>query len=718
MARSTGSIGLALRHQLWPAGAVVLTAASYVIGPVQQAAPGLLTRIIAAGLGVTLGAAAVAVFRTEGWGQKAKAVLVGLLGVGMWLGYLVEPKIRSTMRAIGVAIALSLVVFVGANLWFNLSRSHWRVFGAVSGGVVMAGLTGMLVGNRILAMGSTSWLVPVLGGLAGAGFGVLLASLTSPRARVIGGMVGGAVLGGVILIFLRPQAYPAIRSVDISSWPAGLAVAGAAISGLRRRRWWPGAVGGAAVGVFVAVWLASVRFGGAMADAVVGTVGVGGLAGLRLGANPAADYRRRIGLEQNARAAIFLAPALLFILVTLLVPTIRTIYLSFLDDRSKNPVGLKNYIEVFTDRSAVDLSGWADIFTSRLFVGGVLLLLLGAIAGVVAGRRVGGRFEGNGASVGPVLVGIFLLAFAVFSNLRGTVFNNLWWVFTVTVLATSLGLAIAVLADRAAWENVAKAIIFVPMAISFVGASIIWRFVYIARPVQKDQTGILNALWVWLGRTSTSQNGRLGLLVVFGAVLAGCIFLALRARRAGAGGVLFGSGASAALSLFLIYRVLGPGLGGIAHTVGDKTYGETIIFTQEAPFNNVWLMVVLIWIQTGFTMVIFSAAIKAVPADMIEASRVDGASESQTFWRVIMPQITPTVGVVTTTLVVLVMKVFDVVKVITNGNFGTQVIANLMWIRGFSQFDIGLGSTLAVVLFLSVLPVMIINIRRMQKEAR
>jgi alpha-glucoside transport system permease protein len=133
--------------------------------------------------------------------------------------------------------------------------------------------------------------------------------------------------------------------------------------------------------------------------------------------------------------------------------------------------------------------------------------------------------------------------------------------------------------------------------------------------------------------------------------------------------------------------------------------------------NNVWLMVVLIWIQTGFSMVIFSAAIKGVPTDLIEAAKVDGATESQTFWRVIIPQIATTIGVVVTTLIVLVMKVFDIVKVMTNGNFDTQVLANEMWQRAFTEFNFGLGAAVAIVLFVSVLPVMYINIRRMQKAA-
>ena len=128
-------------------------------------------------------------------------------------------------------------------------------------------------------------------------------------------------------------------------------------------------------------------------------------------------------------------------------------------------------------------------------------------------------------------------------------------------------------------------------------------------------------------------------------------------------------------------------------------------------------MIPFIWIYTGFAMVIFSAAIKGVPADLLEAGRVDGATESQSFWRIVLPQISPTIGVVITTIIVVVMKVFDIVKVMTNGNFGTQVLANEMWNRAFLDGNFGVGSAVAVILFLSVLPVMYFNIRRMQKEA-
>ena len=312
----------------------------------------------------------------------------------------------------------------------------------------------------------------------------------------------------------------------------------------------------------------------------------------------------------------------------------------------------------------------------------------------------------------PIYVGFFLLACAVLSTVRGTIFNNIWWVVVVTTLSTAFGLGVAVLADRSKGENVAKSLIFLPMAISFVGAGIIWRFMYIARPPTDTQTGVMNAIWVWLGSVSSSTTGKIVAVVVLGIVAVAMALLAQRAmkdKRGATAGVAIGF---LLLMIYFIYRFLGPGLGG-ATADGAK---ETIIFFEDRPFNNVWLMVILIWIQTGFAMVILSSAIKAVPTELTEAAKIDGASESQIFWRVTMPQIAPTIGVVITTLIVTVMKVFDIVKVTTNGIADTQVIANQMFEAGFSDRNLGLGSSLATILFISVLPIMYVNVRRMQSQ--
>ncbi|MEL6893208.1 MAG: sugar ABC transporter permease, partial [Actinomycetota bacterium] len=173
------------------------------------------------------------------------------------------------------------------------------------------------------------------------------------------------------------------------------------------------------------------------------------------------------------------------------------------------------------------------------------------------------------------------------------------------------------------------------------------------------------------------------------------------------------------LGWFLLryWALIGGGVGGQRTNDAGEVIPAPINFIQEQPYNNVFLMVVLIWIQTGFAMVILSAAIKAVPDEIIEAASVDGATPAQIFWRVTLPQIAPTIGVVVTTIIVLVMKVYDIVKVMTNSNFGTQVLANDMFQEAFQFQNAGRGSALAMLIFVSVLPIMYSNIRRMQQEA-
>jgi alpha-glucoside transport system permease protein len=253
------------------------------------------------------------------------------------------------------------------------------------------------------------------------------------------------------------------------------------------------------------------------------------------------------------------------------------------------------------------------------------------------------------------------------------------------------------------------------MAISFVGAGIIWRFMYIARPPQKPQTGVFNAVWVGLGKLAPGTVGQAVGLIILAALTAGMAGICLFGIRRRQSAIAIGAALSALPVLYLAYRLVGPGLGGVEVGPLGQPIGKPILFVQEGPFNNVWLMVVLIWIQTGFAMVILSAAIKAVPGDLIDAARIDGADERQVFYRVTLPTIVPTVIVIVTTLIVLVMKVFDIVRVMTNGNFGTQVIANEMWQRTFTEFNLGLGSALAAVLFLGVVPAMALNVRRMQR---
>ena len=222
--------------------------------------------------------------------------------------------------------------------------------------------------------------------------------------------------------------------------------------------------------------------------------------------------------------------------------------------------------------------------------------------------------------------------------------NNALWVVILTTFTVSFGLIFAVLLDRVRYEKVIKSIIFIPMAVSMVGASVIWKFVYAFRPAGAAQVGLLNAI-----------------VTAFG--------------------------------------------------------GKPIGWLIERPWiNNLCLISVGIWIWTGFCMVILSAAYKSIPKELLEAARIDGASEWQVFWKVILPLLKPTVAVVTTTMVVFVLKIFDIVYVMTNGNFSTEVIANRMYKEMFSFFRYGRASAIAVILLLLIIPVMLFNIRRFREQ--
>ncbi|GAB3336380.1 sugar ABC transporter permease [Micromonospora halotolerans] len=220
--------------------------------------------------------------------------------------------------------------------------------------------------------------------------------------------------------------------------------------------------------------------------------------------------------------------------------------------------------------------------------------------------------------------------------------NSLIWVLLVPLVATAFGLIYAVLVDKARFESVAKSLIFLPMAISFVGAAIIWKFVYAYRG-DGDQIGLLNQIVVSLG-------------------------------------------------------------------------GEPKQWLLESPLNTFLLIVIMIWIQAGFAMVVLSAAIKAIPADIVEAARLDGVSPWQMFWQITMPSIRPAVIVVVVTLSIATLKVFDIVRTATNGNYDTSVIANEMYNQAFRYGEPGQGSALAVVLFVLVIPIVIYQIRNLRQQ--
>ncbi len=222
--------------------------------------------------------------------------------------------------------------------------------------------------------------------------------------------------------------------------------------------------------------------------------------------------------------------------------------------------------------------------------------------------------------------------------------NNVLWLVLFTALTVSLGLVFAVLLDRVRYEAVAKSIIFLPMAISFVGAGVIWKFMYAFRPASAAQIGLLN-----------------GVLKSF-------------------------------------------------------TNLDPVGWLVNRTTNNFALIVVGIWIWTGFCMVILSAAYKGIPRELIEAARVDGANEWQVFWRMTLPMMKPTIAVVATTMVINVLKVFDIVYVMTNGALGTEVVANRMYKEMFHFRSFGRASAIAVILLLAIIPVMLVNIRRFREQ--
>lgn len=307
--------------------------------------------------------------------------------------------------------------------------------------------------------------------------------------------------------------------------------------------------------------------------------GVGGVALLYLVSNWVVEQLPG-GWTQRLQPFVFVGPALAILGWFLAIPTVRTLYLSFMDANSFNFVGIANYIYAFTDR-------------------------------------------------------VMLEAFR----------NNLLWMIFGTSLSVGFGLLIAVLADRSRYESAYKAIIFMPMAISFVGAGVIWKFIYSFKGSGSgiQEIGLLNAIVLALG-------------------------------------------------------------------------GSAEPWLQLPPWNNFFLIVIMVWLQTGYAMVILSSAIKGVPAELVEAARIDGASEIQAFFQIIIPYIQGTLITVSTTILIFSLKLFDIVRVMTGGNNGTNVIANEFYLERFTYGDAGRASAIAMILLIAVIPVMIYNLRQFRES--
>jgi len=284
--------------------------------------------------------------------------------------------------------------------------------------------------------------------------------------------------------------------------------------------------------------------------------------------------------QGRIRPWFWIAPALAFLIVFLIYPTINTLALSFQDKVSRNFVGLDNYVWFFGDSGTLEA-------------------------------------------------------------LR----NSVLWVIFMTAGVVALGLLVAILVDRVRYESVAKTAIFIPLAISFVAAAIIWQFMYQYRPPGTEQVGTVNAAVGLVG--------------------------------------------------------LGP-----------------LDWIRERDFliDNFALIFIGVWMWTGFAMVILSAGLKSISVELLEAARVDGANEWQVFRGIILPLLTPTIFVVGTTIVITALKSFDIVYVLTNGAFGTDVIARKMVFEMFTTQHFGRASAVAVVLLVAIIPFMAVNIRRFREQ--
>lgn len=273
----------------------------------------------------------------------------------------------------------------------------------------------------------------------------------------------------------------------------------------------------------------------------------------------------------------FLTPAALLVVVGLIIPTIQTLFQSFMNSRGTEFVGMDNFVWIFSQPQ----------------------------------------------------------------NVR-VIINTIIWVLIAPAVSTAAGLAYAYFIDKTRGERVYKILVFLPMAISFVGASVIWRFMYTARPADAEQIGFLNQVLVWFG-------------------------------------------------------------------------GQPVNFLAAEPWNTLFLIVVLIWIQTGFAMVILSAAIKGVPTEQIEAAELDGTNGWQKFINVIVPGIRPALIVVLTTISIASLKVFDIVRTMTAGANNTSVIANEMYTQ-FRSFEAGRSAAFAVILLVLVMPIVIYNAVQLKKQ--
>ena len=300
--------------------------------------------------------------------------------------------------------------------------------------------------------------------------------------------------------------------------------------------------------------------------------------------------------------------------------------------------------------------------------------------------------------------------------------NNMLWLIVVPAASTAMGLLVAQLTDRISWGALAKSLIFMPMAISFVGAAVIFKLIYEARDADQAQIGVLNAVWLQFdggfGSLLVLKILPLILFLGFGALLFYIAWIMVAPITRGEGGkaaMLVGRIAVAAFMAILGAMAFFQAVDVLTF---DPPYGSPQNWLTVPFWNNFFLMIVLIWIQTGFAMVILSAALRGIPEETVEAAIVDGANPFQIFFKIKVPQIMGTIVVVWTTITIVVLKVFDIVFAMTNGQWETQVLANYMYDKLFRANDWGVGSAAAMIIMLLVTPILVWNVYNARKEMR
>lgn len=341
--------------------------------------------------------------------------------------------------------------------------------------------------------------------------------------------------------------------------------------------------------------------------------------------------------REKLRPIIFVGPAVLLLSVFLLYPAANTAFLSLTEDIMNVPDEVPEEL-----RTQENIAQALVEDARNVTFGGYLLNVPAVEIARVSMESGNALLVVRGDRVTAYGLQNYRFAFTN-PNMHIAFRNNILWLVVGTTVSVGLGLVIAALVDRIRSEALAKSFIFMPLAISFVGASVIWKFVYAWQPAGRPQIGILNAVVTSLGL-------------------------------------------------------------------------EPIPWLLDTPLNTFALIAIMIWLQTGFAMVVLSAALKGVPNELLEAARIDGASEIQIFFRVLVPYIWSAILTVATTIFISILKVFDIVYVMTSGNFETEVIANRMFVEMFNFRNFGRASALAVILLLVVVPIMIVNIRNLRRQ--